>query len=115
MMDREAHPPQKNCGCFILSSSCLRVVPLLIAFLSLNLYREVSQAEQEQFFKMISHAQGGRMEGQRCSLQPSRSTPATPKHNGGALNNVPTGQKTNTGGQDQVCVFYLRDVMEITL
>ncbi|XP_074512482.1 uncharacterized protein LOC141780919 isoform X2 [Sebastes fasciatus] len=90
MMDREAHPPQKNCGCFILSSSCLRVVPLLIAFLSLNLYREVSQAEQEQFFKMISHAQGGRMEGQRCSLQPSRSTPATPKHNGGALNNVPT-------------------------
>ncbi|XP_049924798.1 mediator of DNA damage checkpoint protein 1 isoform X2 [Epinephelus moara] len=53
--------------------------------------QEISPAEQEQFFKMISHAQGGRMEEQRCSLQPSRSTPATPTHNGSALNNVPTG------------------------
>lgn len=44
---------------------------------------------------MISHAQSGRMEEQRCSLQPSSSTPATPTHNGSAINNVPTGG-TNT-------------------
>ncbi|XP_036944642.1 uncharacterized protein LOC119013859 isoform X2 [Acanthopagrus latus] len=53
--------------------------------------QEASPAEQEQFFKMISHAQSGRMEEQRCSLQPSSSTPATPTHNGSAINNVPTG------------------------
>lgn len=41
---------------------------------------------------MISHAQSGRMEEQRCSLQPSRSTPATPMRNGSALNNITTGQ-----------------------
>ncbi|KAA8585241.1 hypothetical protein FQN60_003935 [Etheostoma spectabile] len=50
-----------------------------------------SPAEQEQFLQMISHAQGGRMEEQRCSLQPSRSTPATPMHNGIALTSVATG------------------------
>lgn len=44
---------------------------------------------------MLSHAQSGRMDEQRCSLQPNRSTPVTPTHNGSALNNVPTG-KTNT-------------------
>uniref|UniRef100_A0A665WAF3 Uncharacterized protein n=1 Tax=Echeneis naucrates TaxID=173247 RepID=A0A665WAF3_ECHNA len=37
---------------------------------------EAPSPEQEQFFKMISHAQGGRMDEQRCSLQPSRSTEA---------------------------------------
>ncbi|XP_058508866.1 uncharacterized protein LOC131475060 [Solea solea] len=41
---------------------------------------EASQAEQKKFLQMISHAQSGRMEEQRCSLQPSRSTPATPTH-----------------------------------
>lgn len=46
---------------------------------------------------MITHAQGGRMEEQRCSLPASRSTPATPTHNGSALNNVPTGQKNTQG------------------
>uniref|UniRef100_A0A4W6FP28 Uncharacterized protein n=1 Tax=Lates calcarifer TaxID=8187 RepID=A0A4W6FP28_LATCA len=35
-----------------------------------------NQAEQEKFFKMISHAQSGRMDEQRCSLQPSRSAEA---------------------------------------
>uniref|UniRef100_A0A8C3AGQ1 Uncharacterized protein n=1 Tax=Cyclopterus lumpus TaxID=8103 RepID=A0A8C3AGQ1_CYCLU len=45
-----------------------------------------SPADQDKFFKMMSHAQGARMDEQRCSLQPSRSTPATPKHNGSALN-----------------------------
>ncbi|XP_070836296.1 uncharacterized protein [Chaetodon trifascialis] len=53
--------------------------------------QEASPAQQEQFLKMISHAQRGRMDEQRCSFQPSRSTPATPTHNGSALNNVPTG------------------------
>ncbi|XP_031723491.1 uncharacterized protein LOC116394505 [Anarrhichthys ocellatus] len=50
-----------------------------------------TSADQEQFFKMMSHAQGRRMEDQRCSLQPGRSTPATPTHNGSALNSKPTG------------------------
>ncbi|KAE8283322.1 Syntaxin-binding protein 2 Protein unc-18-like protein 2 [Larimichthys crocea] len=53
--------------------------------------QEASPAEQEQFLKMLSHAQSGRMDEQRCSLQPNRSTPVTPTHNGSALNNVPTG------------------------
>ncbi|XP_044037677.1 uncharacterized protein LOC122869107 isoform X2 [Siniperca chuatsi] len=57
--------------------------------------QEASPAEQDQFLKMISHAQSGRMEEQRCSLQPSRSTPATPTHNGSALNNVPTGAEAD--------------------
>ncbi|XP_035852994.1 uncharacterized protein LOC116059438 isoform X2 [Sander lucioperca] len=57
--------------------------------------QEASPAEEEQFLKMISHAQGGRMEEQRCSLQPSRSTPATPMHNGIALNSVPTDADAN--------------------
>lgn len=43
---------------------------------------------------MISDAQSGRMEEQRCSLAPSRSTPATPTRCG---NNIPTGQKTTQG------------------
>ncbi|XP_062264824.1 uncharacterized protein LOC133971476 isoform X4 [Platichthys flesus] len=46
-------------------------------------------AEQDKFLNMISHSQGGRMDEQRCSLQPSRSTPATPTHNGNS--NGPTG------------------------
>ncbi|KAF0032832.1 hypothetical protein F2P81_015122 [Scophthalmus maximus] len=53
--------------------------------------QEASPAEQDKFLKMMSHAQRGRMDEQRCSLQPSRSTPATPTHNGSALKNVPTG------------------------
>ncbi|XP_069380658.1 uncharacterized protein [Paralichthys olivaceus] len=53
--------------------------------------QEACPAEQDKFLKMISHAQRGRMDEQRCSLQPSRSTPATPTHSGSALNNVPTG------------------------
>ncbi|XP_028268831.1 uncharacterized protein LOC114440541 [Parambassis ranga] len=57
--------------------------------------QEASAADQEQFLKMISHAQSGRMEEQRCSLQPSRSTPATPTHNGSALNNVPIGAEAD--------------------
>uniref|UniRef100_A0A669BJ83 Uncharacterized protein n=2 Tax=Oreochromis TaxID=8139 RepID=A0A669BJ83_ORENI len=44
----------------------------------------ISAAEQEQFLKMISRIQSGRMEEQRCFLQPSRSTPSSPTHNGSA-------------------------------
>lgn len=51
----------------------------------------ISAAEQEQFLKMISRIQSGRMEEQRCFLQPSRSTPSSPTHNGSALNKVPIG------------------------
>lgn len=50
---------------------------------------EISGAQEEQFLKIMKHAQKGRMEEQRCSL-PS-STPASPKHNGSALNNKPIG------------------------
>uniref|UniRef100_A0A3Q1FMZ8 Uncharacterized LOC110962417 n=1 Tax=Acanthochromis polyacanthus TaxID=80966 RepID=A0A3Q1FMZ8_9TELE len=53
--------------------------------------QEPTAADQEQFLKIMSHAQRGRMEEQRCSLQPSRSTPATPTHNGSALRNETTG------------------------
>ncbi|KAL3053579.1 hypothetical protein OYC64_005995 [Pagothenia borchgrevinki] len=53
--------------------------------------KEASPSEQKQFLKMMNHAQGGRMEEQRCSLQPSRSTHATPTHNGRALNRLPSG------------------------
>ncbi|XP_039978790.1 uncharacterized protein LOC120787159 [Xiphias gladius] len=57
--------------------------------------QEASAADQKQFFKMISHAQSGRMEEQRCSLQPSRSTPASPTHNGRTLNNATTGAEAD--------------------
>ncbi|XP_053299268.1 uncharacterized protein LOC128458456 [Pleuronectes platessa] len=50
--------------------------------------QQAHPAEQDKFLNMISHSQGGRMDEQRCSLQPSRSTPATPTHNGSA--NGPT-------------------------
>ena len=62
---------------------------------------------------MISHAQGGRMDEQRCSLQPNRSTPVTPTHNGSALNNGPTGQK-NTEHMGSSMGFLLRDTTKIT-
>ncbi|KAJ0044090.1 hypothetical protein NL108_005831, partial [Boleophthalmus pectinirostris] len=56
-------------------------------------YFEISVAQQEQFFKIMKHAQKGRMEEQRCSL-PS-STPVTPTHNGSALNNMGRGAETD--------------------
>ncbi|XP_034566700.1 uncharacterized protein LOC117831909 [Notolabrus celidotus] len=52
--------------------------------------QEASPAEQDNFLKIMSHAQRGRMDEQRCSLQPSRSTPSTPTNNGSALNNMPS-------------------------
>ncbi|XP_029015741.1 uncharacterized protein LOC114860979 [Betta splendens] len=53
--------------------------------------QELTQADLEHFLKMISHAQRGRMEEQRCYLQLSRSTPATPTHNGSALSSFLRG------------------------
>ncbi|XP_057673620.1 uncharacterized protein LOC130904694 isoform X2 [Corythoichthys intestinalis] len=43
-----------------------------------NPQQQFSTAEQQQFLKMLSHAQSGRMEEQRCTLQQSRSTPSSP-------------------------------------
>ncbi|XP_061568590.1 uncharacterized protein LOC133422590 [Cololabis saira] len=51
--------------------------------------QDLSPPDQEWFFNMIGDSQSGRMEEQRCSLQSSRSTPATPVHGGGAFYNVP--------------------------
>ncbi|XP_077411729.1 uncharacterized protein LOC144042710 isoform X2 [Vanacampus margaritifer] len=39
---------------------------------------QIPPAEQHQFLKIMSHAQRGRMEEQRCTLPQSRSTPTTP-------------------------------------
>ncbi|XP_068192729.1 uncharacterized protein [Antennarius striatus] len=52
---------------------------------------EVSPIEQEQFLKMITHAQKGRMDEQRCSLPSDSNIPVSPAHNGSALKHVPTG------------------------
>ncbi|KAF7654744.1 hypothetical protein LDENG_00065510 [Lucifuga dentata] len=57
--------------------------------------QEASPVEQDQFLKMMHHAQKGRMEEQRCSLQPSRSTPASPTHDGSALNKAATGAEAD--------------------
>uniref|UniRef100_A0A3B4X2D3 Purkinje cell protein 2 n=1 Tax=Seriola lalandi dorsalis TaxID=1841481 RepID=A0A3B4X2D3_SERLL len=38
---------------------------------------EESPDEQQKFMKMISHGQRGRMDDQRCSLNPSKSAPYT--------------------------------------
>ncbi|XP_054891182.1 uncharacterized protein LOC129363236 [Poeciliopsis prolifica] len=56
-------------------------------------WQDLSAAEQEPFFDMITHSQNGRMEDQRCYLQPCRSTAATQVHNGGPLNNGLMGSK----------------------
>ncbi|KAM8824451.1 uncharacterized protein ACB058_020694 [Synchiropus picturatus] len=53
--------------------------------------QELSPAEKDRFYEMISHAQSRRMEDQRCSLPPSSSTPATPTHHGSAVNNALEG------------------------
>nr|XP_040045787.1 uncharacterized protein LOC120827174 isoform X2 [Gasterosteus aculeatus aculeatus] len=52
--------------------------------------QETSPADQEQFFEIMRHAQDGRIEEQRCSLQPS-GTPGTPTYNENALNSVLVG------------------------
>nr|XP_061838035.1 uncharacterized protein LOC133620489 isoform X1 [Nerophis lumbriciformis] len=49
---------------------------------------QISLANQLQFSEMLSHAQKGRMQDQRCSLQQSRSTPATPTHSHSSRNQV---------------------------
>lgn len=42
---------------------------------------------------MISHVQRGRMDDQRCSLDPSKSAPCTPKH----TDRKPAASTLNTG------------------
>ncbi|CAL8273650.1 unnamed protein product [Lota lota] len=40
------------------------------------------QVDQDRFLRMMSHAQHGRMDEQRCVLNSSKSTNSTPKHTG---------------------------------
>ncbi|XP_062422187.1 uncharacterized protein LOC119220544 [Pungitius pungitius] len=53
--------------------------------------QETFPADQEQFFHIMSHAQDGRIEDQRCFLQQSGSTPGTTRRNENALNSVLVG------------------------
>ncbi|KAJ8251347.1 hypothetical protein GJAV_G00220370 [Gymnothorax javanicus] len=46
-------------------------------------------AEQEQFFSLLSHVQRGRMEEQRCLLDPKKKSSFTPQHSD-AANSEPT-------------------------
>lgn len=87
-----------------------------VPYFFLDIFQEASPAEQEQFLKIMRHAQRGRMEDQRCSLQPSRSTPVSPTHNGNAVNKEPTGQG-NTQEIIVKCVlcFGLWNATRITL
>lgn len=60
---------------------------------------------------MISRVQSGRLEEQRCFLQPSRSTPSSPTHNGSALKNVPIGQKKCIVPlRPDICIWSVRPV-----
>lgn len=47
-----------------------------------------SAEEQDKFMMMISQGQRGRMDDQRCSLDPSKSAPCTPEHKKKAAANV---------------------------
>lgn len=47
-----------------------------------------SAEEQDKFMMMISQGQRGRMDDQRCSLDPSRSAPCTPEHTKKAAANI---------------------------
>uniref|UniRef100_A0A672HU04 Purkinje cell protein 2 n=1 Tax=Salarias fasciatus TaxID=181472 RepID=A0A672HU04_SALFA len=74
----------------------------------LNPSPQCSPKQSEKFFNLLANSQGRRLDdqrvtlpslpgiqnggAQRCTLQPSRSTPASPEHNGSALNNKPVGQ-----------------------
>ncbi|XP_037112678.1 uncharacterized protein LOC119125857 isoform X2 [Syngnathus acus] len=54
--------------------------------------QQLSPPDQQQFLKMMTRAQRGRMEEQRCTLAQSRSTPNTPTHN---PNKTPAGPDTD--------------------
>ncbi|CAL8234536.1 unnamed protein product [Boreogadus saida] len=49
--------------------------------------------DQDKFLRMMSHASHGRMEEQRCVLNPSKSANSTPRHTGtkAPKSTVPTG------------------------
>ncbi|XP_028310712.1 uncharacterized protein LOC114468176 isoform X2 [Gouania willdenowi] len=57
--------------------------------------QEISSEEEDQFRKMMSHAQRGRMEEQRCSFPSREASPPTQTLNGSALNNIPTGAEVD--------------------
>ncbi|XP_061556649.1 uncharacterized protein LOC133414931 isoform X1 [Phycodurus eques] len=68
-----------------------------------NSQQQISPAEQQQFLKMMTHTQRGRMEAQRCTLQQSRSTPTTPTR---SPNEAPAGSKTNhTATRGSSCMW----------
>ncbi|KAM9783761.1 uncharacterized protein ACBT44_021229 isoform 3-T3 [Syngnathus typhle] len=54
--------------------------------------QQLSPPDQQQLLKMMTRAQRGRMEEQRCTLAQSRSTPNTPTHN---PNKTPAGPDTD--------------------
>ncbi|XP_075310184.1 uncharacterized protein LOC142371409 isoform X1 [Odontesthes bonariensis] len=80
MSDTSGKPPQRSASFFKTDQPC----------------QDVSLTEQDQFVTMMRRAQSGRMEEQRCSLQPSQSTPARPIPHGKALNIVPIGAKADS-------------------
>ncbi|XP_059893026.1 uncharacterized protein LOC132446637 isoform X3 [Gadus macrocephalus] len=51
------------------------------------------EVDQDKFLRMMSHASHGRMEEQRCVLNPSKSANSTPRHTGtkAPKSTVPTG------------------------
>ncbi|CAL8303425.1 unnamed protein product [Merluccius merluccius] len=57
----------------------------------------MGQMDQDRFLRMMNHAQHGRMDEQRCVLNPNKSTNSTPKHNAhkSAQSTVPTGPEAD--------------------
>lgn len=64
---------------------------------------KLSLAKQQQFLKMITHAQSGRMDEQRCTLPQSKSTPTTPTR---SPNKAPAGNQNKSphGGRQVYCL-----------
>lgn len=60
--------------------------------------QEGSLEQQETFMNLINHGQRGRMDDQRCSLDPSRSAPCTPKNN--------RKIDVNNAGENCLCLFF---------
>ena len=64
------------------------------------------QVDQDKFLRMMSHASQGRMEEQRCVLNPSQSANSTPRHSGtrAPKSTVPTGGPLWCSGVGLGCI-----------